>query len=80
MFAVVESGGKQYRIEEGETLDVELLKIAQGEKITFDNVLMVGDGEKQNVTDAKSADDSPNRERNIGRPREHGDTHFKDKQ
>ena len=49
MFAVVESGGKQYRIEEGETLDVELLKIAQGEKITFDNVLMVGDGENVSV-------------------------------
>lgn len=45
MYAVVESGGKQHRVVEGETLKVEKLNLATGETITFDQVLMVGEGE-----------------------------------
>lgn len=44
MYAVIETGGKQYRVEEGETLEVELLKYREGDQITFDDVLLVGDG------------------------------------
>ena len=44
MYAVIESGGKQHRVVEGEVLNVELLEAAAGEKIDFSEVLMVGDG------------------------------------
>lgn len=46
MYAVIETGGKQHRVEEGETLRVEKLEVATGESINFDNVLMVADGDK----------------------------------
>ncbi|NOZ49361.1 MAG: 50S ribosomal protein L21 [Chloroflexi bacterium] len=49
MYAVIKTGGKQYRVEEGETLDVELLKIPQGEQVTFDEVLLVGNGDEVKV-------------------------------
>lgn len=49
MYAVIESGGKQYRVEEGEAFDVELLKIDEGEKLMFDEVLLVGDDENIQV-------------------------------
>ena len=42
MFAVIETGGKQYRVEEGDVLDIELLETAGKNKIQFDRVLMVG--------------------------------------
>lgn len=42
MFAIIETGGKQYRVEEGDILDVELLQEASPEKNhTFDKVLLV---------------------------------------
>lgn len=44
MYAVIETGGKQYRVEEGEALNVELLKTPKGEQVTFDQVLLVGNG------------------------------------
>ena len=44
MYAVMESGGKQHRVVEGEVLNVELLEAAAGEKIDFSEVLMVGNG------------------------------------
>ncbi len=45
MYAVIQSGGKQHRVVEGETLKVELLKAETGSTITFDDVLMVVNGE-----------------------------------
>ena len=45
MYAVIESGGKQHRVIEGETLKVEKIEVATGESIEFNNVLMVGEGE-----------------------------------
>lgn len=44
MYAVIESGGKQHRVIEGEVLNVELLEAAAGDKIDFNEVLMVGNG------------------------------------
>ncbi|MEN1927823.1 50S ribosomal protein L21 [Luteimonas sp. MJ204] len=52
MYAVLVTGGKQYRVMKGETLRVELLDVEAGNEITFDNVLMLGDGEGIKVGDA----------------------------
>lgn len=45
MYAVIGTGGKQYKVESGETLRIEKLPGAVGDPISFDKVLMVGDGE-----------------------------------
>jgi large subunit ribosomal protein L21 len=42
MYAVIVTGGKQYRISEGTSVRVEKLKGAAGDKIVFDQVLMIG--------------------------------------
>ena len=42
MYAVIESGGKQHRVTEGESLKLEKLEAATGDTIEFDRVLMVG--------------------------------------
>ncbi|TXS89858.1 50S ribosomal protein L21 [Parahaliea maris] len=42
MYAVIESGGKQHRVVEGETLKLEKLEVATGESVEFDRVLMIG--------------------------------------
>lgn len=44
-YAVIKSGGKQYRVSEGDTVRVDLLAGAAGDKITFDDVLMIGGDE-----------------------------------
>ena len=44
MYAVIESGGKQHRVIEGETLKLEKLEVSTGDSINFDKVLMVGEG------------------------------------
>ncbi len=44
MYAVIESGGKQHRVEEGEVLKLEKLDASTGESINFDKVLMIGEG------------------------------------
>jgi len=54
MKAVVETGGKQYYVEEGTVLYVEKLDEEQGKKVTFDKVLMVnGVAGRPYVTNAK---------------------------
>ncbi len=45
MYAVVATGGKQYKVKEGEVLQVEKLAGEVGSEITFDRVLMVSDGD-----------------------------------
>ncbi len=45
MYAVIETGGKQYRVEVGTELEVELLEGAPGDSITLDRVLLVADGD-----------------------------------
>ncbi|MBD7989089.1 50S ribosomal protein L21 [Luteimonas sp. Sa2BVA3] len=52
MYAVLVTGGKQYRVMQGETLRVELLDVEAGKEITFDNVLMLGDSDGIKVGDA----------------------------
>ena len=42
MYAVIESGGKQHRVIEGETLKLEKIEKATGETVEFDKVLMIG--------------------------------------
>ncbi|MEK7610557.1 MAG: 50S ribosomal protein L21 [Patescibacteria group bacterium] len=42
-FAVIETGGKQYRVTPGQVLEVEKLPVGVGEQINFDQVLMVGE-------------------------------------
>ena len=49
MYAVVESGGKQYRVTVGQTIEVEKLPAAPGESVTLDKVLLVGEGEDVKV-------------------------------
>jgi large subunit ribosomal protein L21 len=49
MYAIVETGGKQYKVRPGETLTVEKLAAAPGETITLDRVLMIADGEAVSV-------------------------------
>ena len=52
MYAVIKTGGKQYRVMQGETLRVEKLDVEEGKSIDFDNVLMLGDGDKITLGDA----------------------------
>ena len=39
MFAIIETGGKQYKVNEGDTLFIEKLEVEAGAKVTFDKVL-----------------------------------------
>jgi large subunit ribosomal protein L21 len=49
MYAVIETGGKQYRVEVGTELEVELLDVEPGQSITLDRVLLVADGDNASV-------------------------------
>ncbi len=49
MYAVISTGGKQYRVKEGSVLRVEKLDGAAGDKIEFDRVLLVGEGKDVKV-------------------------------
>ena len=56
MYAVIESGSKQYRVEVGTELEVELLDAAPGETITLDRVLLVADGETAAIRSSSPGD------------------------
>lgn len=45
MYAIIETGGKQYRVQEGDILFIEKLEAADGDAISFDKVLAVGKDE-----------------------------------
>jgi len=45
MFAVFESGGKQHRVQEGDLVKLEKLDVTAGDAVTFDRVLLVGEGD-----------------------------------
>lgn len=49
MYAVIKTGGKQYRVEQGDLLKIEKLEVATGETVEFDQVLLVADGDKVSV-------------------------------
>ena len=44
MYAIIETGGKQYRVQEGDVISVEKLNANPGDQISFDKVLVCGDG------------------------------------
>lgn len=48
-YAIVESGGKQFRAVEGSTIEVDLLPVEPGKDLTLDQVLLLVDGEKISV-------------------------------
>jgi large subunit ribosomal protein L21 len=45
-FAVIKTGGRQYRVAEGDTIDVDLLDVEAGKQVVLSNVLMHADGDK----------------------------------
>ena len=49
MYAVIATGGKQYRVEQGSVLRIEKLAAEPGAEVTFDQVLLVGSGESVKV-------------------------------
>ena len=49
MYAVIETGGKQYRVEVGTELEVELLDVEPGKTITIERVLLVADGDESTI-------------------------------
>ena len=49
MFAVVDAGGRQFKVRVGQTLDVDRLSVAPGETIELGRVLMVGEDERVSV-------------------------------
>lgn len=48
MYAIIATGGKQYKVSEGDIISVEKLDVEEGKEVTFDQVLAVG-GEKMTV-------------------------------
>jgi large subunit ribosomal protein L21 len=49
IYAIIETGGKQYRVNPGQTIDVERLEVAEGDTVELDRVLLIGDGERVTV-------------------------------
>ncbi|MDQ6955325.1 MAG: 50S ribosomal protein L21 [Mariprofundaceae bacterium] len=45
MYAVIRTGGKQYRVQEGDLLRIEKLEAEVGQEVVFDDVLLVGEGD-----------------------------------
>ena len=45
MYAIIATGGKQYKVSEGDVIRIEKLPVEAGETVTFDQVLAVSDGE-----------------------------------
>lgn len=48
-YAVIKTGGKQYRVSVGDKLDVEKLEAEEGGDVTFENVLAAGEGESVRI-------------------------------
>src|SRR3972149_256484 len=51
IYAIIETGGKQYKVAEGQTINVEKLDVADGGSVQLDKVLLIADGD--NVTTGK---------------------------
>ena len=49
IYAIIETGGKQYKVTPGQTIDVERLDVAEGDAVELDRVLLVADGDKVTV-------------------------------
>ena len=55
MYAIIATGGKQYKVSEGDIITIEKLGVNEGGTVTFDQVLAVNDGTMKAGADAKSA-------------------------
>lgn len=55
MYAIIATGGKQYKVSEGDVLKVEKLNAAEGESVTFDQVIAVSDNGLKVGADVASA-------------------------
>ena len=49
MYAVIKTGGKQYRVQQGDGIFVEKINAQADEAVTFEEVLLVGDGEQSKI-------------------------------
>ncbi len=49
MYAIIKTGGKQYKVATDEAVYVEKLDVAEGETVTFDQVILINDGESTKV-------------------------------
>ncbi len=49
MYAIVDINGKQYKVEEGKYIQVDLMDLDQGESVTLDNVLLIVDGDQVQI-------------------------------
>ena len=49
MYAVIQTGGKQYRVSEGDTLEIETITGEPGATVTFDDVLLVGSDDETRI-------------------------------
>ena len=59
MYAVIKTGGKQYRVREGQTLKVETLNAEAGSTVDFDEVMLVGEGSDVKIGTDGAAWSSP---------------------
>ena len=55
MYAIIVTGGKQYKVSEGDIITIEKLGAAAGETVTFDQVIAVNDGTMKVADDVKNA-------------------------
>ncbi len=55
MYAIIATGGKQYKVSEGDIITIEKLGVEAGEKVTFDDVLAVNDGSLKVGADVANA-------------------------
>ncbi len=55
MYAIIATGGKQYKVSEGDIVKVEKLNVNEGETVTFDNVVAVSDGTLKVAADVANA-------------------------
>ena len=51
MYAIIKPGGKQYKVEENASIYVEKLDVKEGDAVTFDDVILVSDGDSIKVGD-----------------------------
>ncbi len=49
IYAIIETGGKQYKVSPGQTIDVERLDIAEGDTVELERVLLIADGDRLRV-------------------------------
>ncbi|MGM0471756.1 MAG: 50S ribosomal protein L21 [Bacillota bacterium] len=56
MYAIIETGGKQYKVEEGEIVEIEKLDVAEDEEVEFDTIKAISNGDQLEVGQPNLAD------------------------